>query len=386
MKDQLDSVLSGSIERGDVPGVVAVAFDRDGLTYEGAFGERSLGSGVEMSPDTVGAIFSMTKAITGACAMLEVERGNLSLDVPAGEVCAALANTQVFEGLDADGKPLLRPPSTPITLRHLLTHTSGFVYEIWNREFGAYLEATGTPSVMSLELASLEAPIMFDPGTKWEYGIGIDWAGQMVEAVSGQTLGQHMKANIFDPLGMSSTAFAPTEDMLTRAAGMHARTPDGSVVAMELPAPPNPQFEMGGGGLFSTMSDYAKFCRMVLNDGELDGTRVMAPETVDLMCRNAMGETRVEKLTTAAPQFSNDAEFFPGEPKSWGLTFQINETPAFTGRPAGTCSWAGLANSYFWIDRSTGIGGSYLTQILPFADQKSIDLFFDFETAVYAGQ
>lgn len=386
MKDQLDRLLGGAAERGDIPGVVAVAFDKSGLTYEGGFGERVLGSGVEMTPDTVGAIFSMTKAITGASAMIEIERGNLSLDTPAGDVCPDLADAQVLEGLGADGTPQLRPASTPITLRHLLTHTSGFVYDIWNSEFGAYLEATGTPSVLSLELAALRTPIMFDPGTQWEYGTGIDWAGQMVEAVSGQTLGQHMAANIFEPLGMTSTGFAPTDDMMARAAGPHARLPDGSLTPMELPPPENPEFEMGGGGLFSTMADYARFCRMVLNDGELDGNRVLSAASVERMCTNAMGDLRVRKLTTAVPQFSNDAEFFPGEPKSWGLTFQINEEPAFTGRPAGTCMWAGLANSFFWIDRTNGIGGSYLTQILPFADEKSVDLFFDFETAVYAGQ
>ena len=386
MKEQLDELLGGAIDRGDVPGVVAVTFDRDGLTYEGAFGERVLGSGVDMTVDTTGAIFSMTKAITGAAAMQCVERGELSLDTPAGAICPDLADAQVLEGLADDGTPQLRPASTPVTLRQLLTHTSGFVYDIGDADFAAYLHATGKPSVLSLQLDALRVPLMFDPGTRWEYGTGIDWAGQMVEAVSGKTLGQYFQANLFDPLGMADSGFAPTESMLSRAAGMHARLPDGGLAPMDLPAPDNPEFEMGGGGLMSTMGDYARFCRMVLNGGELDGTRVMSADTVDLMCTNAMGDIRVQNLVSTNPAFSNDVAFFPGLEKSWGLTFQINEAEAPTGRPAGGLSWAGLANSYFWIDRTNGIGGAYLTQILPFADHKSIGLFQDFETAVYANQ
>lgn len=386
MKESLDQLFSSAIEAGDVPGVVAVAFDRDGLTYEGAFGERVLGSGSPMEVDTTALIFSMTKVITGTAAMQLVEQGKLSLDMPAGNVSSYLADVQVLEGLAEDGTPRLRPVSTPVTLRHLLTHTSGFVYDVWNADFRAYLKATGTPAVLSRELASLRTPVMFDPGTQWEYGTGIDWAGQMVEAVSGQTLGEYFAEHIFGPLQMPDTSFAPTSDMLLRAAGVHARLPDGGLAPMDLPAPENPEIEMGGGGLMSTMGDYARFCRMVLNGGELDGVRIMSQETVDAMCTNAMGDIRVRKLITANPAFSNDAEFFPGVEKSWGLTFQINEEPAPTGRPAGGLSWAGLANSYFWIDRTNGIGGAYVTQIFPFADHKSIDLFHAFETAVYAAQ
>lgn len=294
-----------------------------------------------------------------------------------------MADLQVLEGLGDDGSPQLRPAASPVTLRHLLTHTSGFVYDIWNADFGAYLEATGTPNILSLEMASLRTPIMFDPGTRWEYGTGIDWAGQMVEAVSGQTLGEYFRTNLFEPLGMVDTGFAPSDRMLSRMAGPHVRLPDGSLTPTELPPPENPEFEMGGGGLLGTMGDYARFCRMVLNGGELDGTRVLSPETVDAMCTNAMGDLRVVPMVTAQPAFSNDAELFPGDEKSWGLTFQISEEPGHTGRPAGTCMWAGLANSYFWIDRANGIGGAYMTQILPFADSTSLGLFYDFEKAVY---
>ena len=383
MQEEIDRVLSEGIERGAAPGAVVVIVDRDGVRYEGAAGERVLGSGTSMTVDTVGAIFSMTKAITGAAAMQLVEQGRLDLDGPAGAVCPELAEVEVLDGFDGDGQPVVRPPASPVTLRQLLTHTSGYVYDIWNADCGRWHEATGVPDVLTLEKAALREPLMFDPGTRWEYGIGIDWAGQMVEAVSGKTLGQYFADELTGPLGMADTGFAPTPTMVDRAAGMHARLEDGSLTPIELSPPANPEFEMGGGGLSSTMTDYARFIRMILNDGELDGTRVLAAETVAAMAANSIGDLRVSKLVTQNPQLSNDAELFPGEPKSWGLTFQINEEPAATGRPAGTLMWAGLANSYYWIDRVNGIGGCYLSQILPFADDGSLGLFLDVESAVY---
>ena len=337
-----------------------------------------------MTFDTVGAIFSMTKPLTGAAAMQLVERGELSLDAPASAVCPELGETQVLDGFDDGGQPVTRPPASPITLRQLLTHTSGFVYDIWNADCAKWHEVTGEPNILTLEKAALREPLMFDPGTEWEYGIGIDWAGQMVEAVSGQTLGQYLAENLTGPLGMHDTTFAPTPAMMERAASVHARLEDGTLTPIELPAPENPQFEMGGGGLFGTMGDYGRFIRMILNDGELDGERVLGADTVATMSQNHIGALRVKELASVAPQFSNDAEFFPGVDKTWGLTFQINEAECSTGRPAGTLMWAGLANSFFWIDQQNGIGGAYLSQILPFADRGTLDLFYEFEGAVYS--
>jgi methyl acetate hydrolase len=383
MQDQLDAILKAGIARGAAPGAVVVVVDRDGVLYEGSAGERSLGSGIEMTNDTVGAIFSMTKAVTGAAAMQMVERGQLDLDAPAGNVCPQLGAVTVLDGFDGDGQPVTRPPTKPVTLRNLLTHTSGFTYNIWNAECARWHETTGVPDILSMEKASLTKPLMFDPGSRWEYGIGIDWAGQMVETISGMTLGEYFAENITGPLGMTDTAFAHTPSMLERASAIHGRGTDGSLAPIDIPPPANPEFETGGGGLQGTMSDYGRFISMILNDGQLDGIRVLAAETVQTMSENHIGDLRVEKLVSAAPQFSNDAEFFPGDPKTWGLTFQINEVPGPSGRPAGTLMWAGLANSFYWIDRQNGIGGAYLSQILPFADRPSTDLFFELETAVY---
>lgn len=384
MSNAMDELLEAGVAAGAAPGCAVTLVDRGGVTYEGAAGERAIGTGAAMTADTVGAIFSMTKAITGAAAMQLVEQGKLDLDAPAADTCPEMGDPVVLEGFDSDGQPITRPATSAVTLRHLLTHTSGYVYDIWNGNMAQWYETTGTPNVLSLQKAGLRTPLAFDPGTQWSYGIGIDWAGLMVEAASGITLGEYFAENLTGPLGMNDTAFAHNESMLERASAVHARLPDGSFAAIELPPVEAPEFEMGGGGLFGTMGDYARFIRMILNDGELDGTRLLAAETVAQMIENNMGGLRVSVLKTSAPEFSNDAEMFPGVPKSWGLTFQIHEEADANGCPAGTLSWAGLANSFFWIDRTNGIGGCYLSQILPFADQGSIDLFYDVQRAVYA--
>ena len=384
MQSAVDGILRTAVENGEVPGVVAMATDRDGAIYEGGFGERVLGSGALMTPDTVVWIASMTKAVTGAAAMQMVEQVKLHLDRAASHVLPELADLKVFDGFDANGEARLRKPKSEVTLRHLLTHTSGFSYDIWNADLAKYQEAKGIPGVISCENIALTTPLTFDPGENWDYGIGIDWAGKMVEAVSGQTLGAYLEDHVFQPLGMDDTAFKITDAMRARMAKIHQRGDDDSLEATDIEIPQEPEFEMGGGGLYSTIGDYGKFVRMILNEGKGDdGETILKPETVALMSVNQMGDCRVQKLKTAMPPFSNDAEFFPGMPKSWGLSFMINMEQAPTGRSAGSLAWAGLANSYYWIDPTRGIGGIYATQIIPFVDKKALPLFLDFEKAVY---
>ena len=244
------------------------------------------------------------------------------------------------------------------------------------------MKVKNVPGIISCQNAALTTPLVFDPGERWEYGTGIDFAGKMVEAVSGQKLGDYMRDNLFSPLGMNSTAFKITDDMRSRLSRMHARTPDG-LAAIDFEIPQAPEFEMGGGGLYSTVGDYLKFVQMMLNGGKGNGNQVFKPSTVALMSKNAMGKIRVTMLKPAGVGSSNDAEFFPGSPKGWGLSFMTNETKAPTGRSAGSLAWAGLANSYYWIDQKKGVAGVLATQILPFADVKALPLFYDFETAVY---
>ncbi len=373
-------LLKRATDAGDVPGVVVAAATADGPVFAGASGVRDTTSGAPMTADTVVWIASMTKAVTGACAMQLVEQGRLSLDAPIATVLPPLGNVQVLEGFASDGSPRLRPPKRPITLRHLLTHTAGFVYDIWNAEMARYLELSGTPGIISCTNAALSIPLVFDPGERWDYGIGIDWAGKAVEAISGQRLGDYMQQHLLQPLGMTDTAFKIGSAQRQRLAKVHNRTPDG-FAATDMELPQEPEFEMGGGGLYSTVGDYLRFTRMILNGGTLDGTRVLARETVATMSTNAMGDLACRPLKTAAPPFSNDVDFIDG--MRWGLSFLINPQPMPTGRSAGSLAWAGLANSYFWIDPARQVTGVYATQLLPFCDENAVRLFQEFETAVY---
>lgn len=382
LKGKADSLLQAAVDAGDVPGVVAMATNRQGLIYEGAFGTRQVGANVPMSLDTVVWIASMTKALTGAAAMQQVERGKLQLDTPAHKILPQLKESRVLTGFDADGQPMTRAPKRDVTLRHLLTHTSGHSYDIWNKQIGEYMKVKNVPGIISCQNAALTTPLVFDPGERWEYGTGIDFAGKMVEAVSGQKLGDYMRDNLLLPLGMDSSAFKITDDMRSRLSRMHARTPDG-LVAIDFEIPQAPEFEMGGGGMYSTVGDYLKFVQMMLNSGKGNGNQVLKPSTVALMSKNAMGKIRVTMLKPAGVGSSNDAEFFPGLPKGWGLSFMTNEAKAPTGRSAGSLAWAGLANSFYWIDQKKGVAGVLATQILPFADVKALPLFEGFETAVY---
>ena len=381
---EIDQVLRQATEEGRVPGVVAGVATPDGVRYEGAHGVRELGGDQPMTTDTVMWFASMTKAITGVAAMQQVERGALSLDAPAAEVIPYLGTVKVLDGFDADGQPVVREPRATITLRNLLTHTSGFVYDIWNEELLRYGEVTQTPGVISCQDAALEVPLAFDPGERWEYGIGIDWVGKMVEAAAGQKLGTYLRENILEPLGMHDTTFRLTEAQRGRRASMHARTDDG-LVPIPFDLPEEPEFEMGGGGLFSVVGDYLRFTTMLLRKGQAGGEQVLRPETVEEMFRNHIGELTCNQLVTAMPAYSNNCEFFPGMEQKWGLTFLINTEDTPEGRSAGSVTWAGLANSYFWIDPVKEVAGVMATQIIPFFDTETVPLLRRFEAAVYRG-
>ena len=383
-KDAIDKVLRQTVERGDVPGVVAAVTDRKRTVYEGAFGERGLGKGVPMTVDTVFYLASMTKPVTAACAMQLVEQGKLELDAPISRYVPDAKRLQVLEGWDDKGQPRLRPPRREVTLRDLNTHSSGFAYNLWDANLDRYMRETKFPGLDTGREEAFYPPLMFDPGERWEYGISIDWIGKLVQVVSGKSLGTYMRDHVFAPLGMASTGYAISPDMERRLATTHQRDPSGRLAATDWRSKQDPPVENGGGGLYSTSGDYQRFMRMILNQGRGDdGRRLLKPETVEEMTRNNMGDIRVVMLKTTNPARSLDAEFFPGLPKSWGLSFMINEEAAPTGRSAGSLAWAGIQNTFFWIDPRVGLGGVYMTQILPFVDEKAVGLFHEFEKAVY---
>jgi CubicO group peptidase (beta-lactamase class C family) len=384
LKESADSLLRRAVDAGDVPGVVAMATSRDARLYEGGFGRRVLGQETPMTTDTVVWIASMTKALTSTAAMQLVERGKLDLDSPVSRWVPDVGNAQVLEGFEPSGQPRTRPPRQPVTLRHLLTHTAGFSYEFWSPAIQQYQKAKDVPGIITCQNAALRTPLLFDPGERWEYGINIDWAGKAVESASGVRLGQYLKDNVLEPLGMTDTAFRITPAMRARLAKIHQRGDDGKLTPTDVEIPQEPEFEMGGGGLYGTAGDYLAFVRMILNRGRAaNGNQVLKPETVGQMARNQTGPVRVTMLKTAIPSLSNDAEFFPGLEKHYTFGFQVTSERAPTGMSAGSLMWAGLANSYYWIDPAKNVAGVYLTQVLPFADTKSVPLFLEFQKAVY---
>jgi methyl acetate hydrolase len=384
LQHSIDAILHGVVDGSPaVPGVVAMVTDRRGTIYEGVAGQRVLGQHAAMTPDTVFAIFSTTKAITGTAALQLVEDGTLDLDAPAKTYVPAIGTLQVIEGFDDAGQPRLRAPKREITTRMLLLHTAGFGYDFFNEHYARLVREGQVPSIVSGAKASLQTPLLFDPGERWEYGCNIDWTGQVIEAIAGKRLGEVMQERIFAPLGMTSTAFSMTPDMRARLAGIHQRGADGSLTPLDFVLPQDPEVHMGGHGLYATVPDYMRFIRMWLNDGMGEEGRVLRPETVRMAEQNQLGELKIKMLPGVAAALTNDAEFFPGLSKSWALSFMVNDEAAPTGRPAGALGWAGLANLYYWIDRKTGVGGFWATQIFPFADATSFGGYMDFETAVY---
>jgi methyl acetate hydrolase len=379
----IDALFSEAVESKKMPGIIAMAATDKGVLYEGAFGRRELGKDAAMTLDTVVWIASMTKAVTATAAMQLVERGKLALDAPASQLVPGLAKAQVLEGFDAAGQPKLRAPKRPITLRQLLTHTAGFGYEIWRTEIAKYQTATNTPGITTCTNAALTTPLLFDPGEGWEYGINIDWAGKMVEAASGQKLDAYLQSNVLGPLGMKDTSFKLSPSQRARLASVHQRDDKGVLAAIEFALPEEPEFLMGGGGLNGTAPDYLAFTQMILHGGRFNGAQVLRPETVDQMAQNHIGALEIGPMKTAMPGLSHDVELFPGMSKKWGLSFLINTAQSPTGRSAGSLAWAGLANTYFWIDRRKQVSGVFLSQVLPFFDPTAIDLLTKFETEVY---
>jgi CubicO group peptidase (beta-lactamase class C family) len=384
-KAQIDQVLRQKCEAKEIPGVVAMAATGSEVIYQGAFGKRDLSKDDPMTADSVFWIASMTKAITCAAGMQLVEQGKLSLDEPIGKLLPDLANPQVLEGFDASGEPKLRAAKKPITLRLLMTHTAGFAYDMWNGDIGKYLEKTATPGIISCLDAALKTPVMTDPGTRWEYGTNIDFVGKAVEAASGKKLDMYLRENIFAPLGMNDTHFKITDSMRQRLVSMHARGEDGALAPMPFELEQNPEFHMGGGGLYSTAADYIRFTQMILNKGRGNSNQVLKPETIALMGQNNIGELTMGKMTTALPVYTNDVDLYPDIVKKWGLSFLINTAKTAEGRSAGSLAWAGLANTYFWIDPARNVAGVILMQLLPFFDGKALEAFAGFERGVYAG-
>lgn len=376
MQQPISALLADAVARGVAPGLSAAVVGPDGSIRTFAAGARGAADATPMDPATVFWIASCTKAITTAAALELVARGVLDLDEPVGRRLPALAEPQLLEGFDAQGAPILRPARKPVTLRNLLSHTSGFAYDFNSAETLRFLEHGG----QNLGSAGgLGLPLVFEPGERWCYGVGIDVSGMLIEAATGQPLGEALFDIVFRPLGMNDTSFDPTPEHNARRAGLHARLPDGQLLPID-PIPPLRADLRGGGGLCSTPADYAKFLRAVIRGG--DGA--LSPATVAGLSTSQTGGAGVGEIQSVMPHFSSDYRPMPGVPKGFTFGFLQNHEALPGGRAAGSLSWAGLPNCYYWADPASGVAGALFAQSLPFADPRVLEVFDAFERAVYA--
>jgi CubicO group peptidase (beta-lactamase class C family) len=377
-------MLRAATSTGQLPGVVALAANGNDVLYEGIFGRRRLPEGPAMTRDTVFRIASMIKLITSVAALQLVEQNKLSLDAPVPDLDPLLGAPQVLDRFDAKGLPQLRPAKRPILLRDLLTHTAGFAYRLWDAKAVRYAKSIDLLPPEERRHAP-RTPLMFDPGERWQYGTSIDWVGRIVESISGERLDSYFRKHILDPLGMKDTAFVISPQQREREASAHRREPDSSLLAqpMERLQPDRKSFS-GGGGIYSTAADYLTLIRTLLRGGSLDGVGILRPDTVALMGRNQIGDIEAGRLKTTVPATSNDVDFFPGVSLRWSFGHMINMQPVAERRSAGSLTWAGLFNTYYWIDPARRIAAVFMTQVLPFADHRTLHVYRQFERGLYA--
>ena len=376
----IDAILLGAVAHKDVPGVVALVTNRERVLYQGAFGVADVSTGRPLATDALFRIASMTKPVTSVALMQLIEQGKIGLDDPAEKYLPELKNPMVVESFDAKtGDYKLRPASKPATVRNFLTHTSGLAYPFTSAIWRDFKPRAG-------ESYPFGGPMLFDPGERWHYSTSTDVVGRLVEVVSGQKFEDYFREHIFVPLKMNDTSYNVPEAKGPRLVAQQQRDGakmDGPIV---LQIPPlvglTVAKPIGGGGLASTAADYGRFMRMFLNEGALDGVRVLKPETVKLMSQNQIGAVSVPALKTALPR-SADFTFIADGRDKWGLGFLITVDQVPGKRSPGSLSWGGINNTFFWIDPARGVAGTIMMQYLPFADAKALAVYDAFERGTY---
>jgi methyl acetate hydrolase len=379
----LDAVLADAVSSGAVPNVVAIAADRDGVIYEGASGSRAPGEDTTVDVDTPLRIMSMTKPVVTVAALHLAEQRKLDIDAPVEEYCPEFAALGLLQGIE-DGRPVLRAPSRKVTVKQLITHTSGLGYWFWNPDVLAWQQAVGAPTSLSGRRAVLDAPLVAEPGTAFMYSNATDWLGLVVEEVCGRSLDEAVMTIITDPLGMTRTGFALDERARAELVPVHVRAPDGSWAASEIELPARPEYVSGSRGLYSTAHDYLIFQRMLLGEGTApDGATVLRPATVQAMFSNQIGALDFPaEIHTADPRTAFGLTLGPGY--KWGHGLLLNTADEPGRRRAWSGGWMGLFNTSFWVDPTAGVAGAIYTQALPFLLPEMARLAEDFETAVYA--
>jgi methyl acetate hydrolase len=364
------ALLDGAVAKGAVHGIAALVVGRDGALFQHAAGEAN--------ERTLYRNASMTKAVATTGALQLVEQGRLDLDATVESILPEFGQLQLLEGFDGD-TPRLRAPASKATVRQLMTHTAGLGYFFGSEKLHRYLSLTGEPSPLSGLKRSLSVPMVNDPGTAWEYGVNTDWLGLVVERITGQRLGSYLQQHVYGPLGMGDSSFAPSAEQRTRLLRVMQRQADGTLLPSVHELPATSEWDAAGHGSYGTIQDYGRFVQAWLNDG----AGVLQPATARMALQNHIGSIQLpEMMKSVEPELSNDVPGFP-VPQNWGLGFHLMQVDLPGMRSRGTADWAGIFNSYYWIDRNKGIGGVLMTQVLPFFDMPVVETLMGFEMAVY---
>jgi methyl acetate hydrolase len=379
---RIDAVLAAGVENDAAPGFVGIVADAEGVLYRRAVGVSSAGDGEVLAVDAVYRIASMTKLMTSVGALQLVDSGAIDLDAPVGDYLPAFDDLRVLTGFDANGQPQLRPARSRATVRQLCAHISGLAYDTWNERLKRYHEATGLPAISDGLRETFMAPLVADPGTEFNYSTSTDWLGLVIEARSGKPLEQYLAESVFEPLGMNGTGMVVTADQRRRTVPLHVHDANGGWVATDFQFPAEPEFYPGGHGLSSTAEDHTRLQRALLRGGELDGVRVLSEEIVAQMFVPQTGDIRIGTIPTATPDASADVHIIEGQ--RWGLAFPLTESSAPGMRPVGSGGWAGLWNTFFWLDRVNGITAGLYTSTLPFCDPGVLEVYEAFERAIYS--
>jgi len=366
----IKALLDGAVSKGTLHGVAAMVVDRNGPLYHHAAGEAD--------ERTLFRNASMTKAVATTAALQLVEQGRLSLDASVESILPEFGKLQVLDGFDGD-RPRLRAPASKATVRQLMTHTAGLGYFFLSEKLARYHQLTGEPAPLSGLKRSLSVPLVNDPGTAWEYGVNTDWLGLVVEKLSGQSLASYLREHVYGPLGMVDSTFEPSAAQRSRLLRVMQRQADGRLVPSVHDLPPTSEWDAAGHGSYGTVQDYGRFVQAWL----ADGGGILQPATVRLALQDHLGPIKLpELMKSTMPELSNDVPALP-VPQGWGLGFHLTLADVPGMRSKGTGDWAGVFNSYYWIDRSKGIGGVLMTQLLPFFDMPVIETLMGFEMAVY---
>jgi methyl acetate hydrolase len=395
MEARVNHAFKSAVDDKKVPAVGGIVLDKSGnVLFEGAFGSTNVldPSAAPFTTNTPTLIFSCSKLVTTILALQLVEEGKLSLDDPVEKYDPDFAKIEIFEGIGEDGKPIFKAPKKKATVLHLVTHTAGMAYDFFDTKMLQYRLAAGmTPSSTMSQgtKANYAGPLLFEPGQEYSYGMNTDWVGFIVEVIIGKKLEEVLEERIIRPLQLKNTSVTFDESKPRMVA--HIRGEDGSFLpAVDIKPLEQPEVRGGGEFMISTISDYAQILLALLNGGEHPklNVRILKEETVEKylfsdLISQICSPANVGLIPASIPQLTNTGEILPGIKKLWSAALLLNETDSPTGRKAGSGAWAGLANSYYFMDPASDRLAFFTTSVLPFFDTESLYLFDELERAVY---